>query len=238
MKQIVLLFAFLNFWTNIFCQTDEVIILSNKGATLNNSGQYQAAIESLNESISIDPAYATAYYNRGTSLMYLERYYEAIKDFDRAIELNPEDDEAYFNRSECNKALNDFKSALTDLNKAISINKADDYYASRAGVYYMQEEFENGIEDYTSAIELNPKSEYYTYRAFLKEELGAFNEAILDYNKAIEFDSSDYRNYYDRGNAFLVVGLTSKACEDWKTALNLGDIRKIELEEKIEENCR
>ena len=53
-------------------------------------GRYEAAIESCDQAIRIDPACAEAYANRGALFLGLQRHPAALADFDQALALNPD----------------------------------------------------------------------------------------------------------------------------------------------------
>lgn len=236
-KSAMLFFASFIVWTGMYCQTNEVIELSNQGATLHGLAQYQEALKQYNKAIELDPNYGSAYYNRGLTLSDLENYKDAIRDFTKAIKLNPHDHEAYYNRALCHRNLKGFQIAINDLTKALSMSEEYDYYADRGSTYYLINEYHKAVEDYTSAIALNPAAEYYTFRAFCKEELKDLKGAIKDYSQAIVLDPTDFRNYSDRGYAYYELGLYSDACNDWSTAVELGDPRKEDLESDIDQIC-
>ena len=69
--------------------TDDVDVLSDRGAALDNSGQYEQAIEYYDRALAIDPNHVNALYNKGVALGNLGRYQEAIKYYDRALAIEP-----------------------------------------------------------------------------------------------------------------------------------------------------
>ena len=69
--------------------TDDVDALSDRGATLDNSGQYEEAIVYYDRALDIDPNHVNALYNKGVALGNLGRYQEAIEYYDRALAIEP-----------------------------------------------------------------------------------------------------------------------------------------------------
>jgi lipoprotein NlpI len=57
-----------------------------------------AAVESFNQSIKADPAYAKAYHMRGLAFESKGDHQAALTDFNEAIELNPQYGAAYYSR--------------------------------------------------------------------------------------------------------------------------------------------
>ena len=60
---------------------------ANRASAYNGLGEYQRAIEDLNEAIRLDPKYAFDFANRALAYTYLGRDLEAQQDAERAIEL-------------------------------------------------------------------------------------------------------------------------------------------------------
>ena len=81
-------------------------------------GQYERAIEDLNEAIRLDPQYANAYGHRGSAYGKLGQYEWAIEDFDEAIRLDPQYAEAYNNRGLAYRNLGQQELADRDFAKA------------------------------------------------------------------------------------------------------------------------
>jgi tetratricopeptide (TPR) repeat protein len=64
---------------------------SSRGLAYARKGQYDRAIEDLDQAIRFDPNGAFAFRNRGTSYARKGQYDRAIEDLDQAIRLNPND---------------------------------------------------------------------------------------------------------------------------------------------------
>ena len=79
----------------------------NRGNAKYAQGRYEAAIADYNQTISLQPDYASAYYNRGLA-KYAQgrwRHRAAISDFDEAIRLQPDNAGAYDYRDIARRAL-------------------------------------------------------------------------------------------------------------------------------------
>ena len=61
--------------------------------------RYEAAVQSLDKAILLNPEYAEAHNNRGNALQSLARFQEALQSFDKAILFNPDYADAHCNRA-------------------------------------------------------------------------------------------------------------------------------------------
>src|SRR4030065_2205303 len=62
---------------------------NDRGSSIRNVGQFDAAIADLDKAIELKPDYAWAYYNRGLVCEEQEQWDAAIANFSKATELEP-----------------------------------------------------------------------------------------------------------------------------------------------------
>ena len=72
--------------------------LIRKGALLNELGEYELALQPLNDALQIDGGDLFALSVRGDVYSSLKRYEEAIADFSAVIAFDPYDVDAFYNR--------------------------------------------------------------------------------------------------------------------------------------------
>ena len=191
---------------------------------------YHGMIEMLNEAITLNPAFATAYTLRGVGKLHLgtseseqgtagaaQRHYRsAIDDFDKALQLNPESAVAYQNRGHTQRLLADSETDMENVSA--------------------QQHYQAAIDDYTQVIERVPNDAVsYTERGTARKNLGQYEfetgnaseiqqyyrAAIKDYTQAIEL-KPDYANaYHGRGLVKGVIGQQEKAKSDLEKAKTL-----------------
>ena len=81
------------------------------------------------------------------------------------------------------------------------------------------------IEDFNKAEKIDPTNPHIFFnRAIAKRELKAYPDAIADLSKTIELNSLDFKAYQERGENWLSLKDTLKACEDFQKAVKLGPI--------------
>lgn len=132
------------------------IIQNNFGSALSEKGEAHEAIAHFNESIRINPKFASAYNNRGIVFAKIGDQQKALEDFNAAIRLNPDGVNAYQNRAILYGEKGDYRSAVEDLNQAIAIEPdcADCYY-NRAYFYFKQDDRTSVCRDARKACALN-----------------------------------------------------------------------------------
>jgi len=188
-----------------------------------NDDDYRAMIDALNEAITLNPEFATAYTERSEAKLYLgefesekghateaqRHYHSAIDDLDRAIQLNPDSAAAYKNRGLAKRLLADSE---TDTKK---VGAQQHYHAA--------------IADYTHVIKRLPNHvASYTGRGTARKNLGQFESetgnamaaqrhyytAIDDYTQAIKLKPDDAEAYYGRGLTKELLGQQEEAKAD------------------------
>lgn len=69
---------------------NDTAVLNNKGVSLNELGQLDAALACFNRAIALKPDYTEAYYNRGNTLQDLRQLDGALDSYDRALKIKPD----------------------------------------------------------------------------------------------------------------------------------------------------
>lgn len=94
------------------------------GFWLQNTGDYNGAIQQYDVILNMDDSHAQAWYNIGyIYLVYLEDFPGSIERFDRAIAANPNYPEAYFNRGLAYEQMKKFKEAEADYRHALELRE-------------------------------------------------------------------------------------------------------------------
>ena len=74
------------------------------------------------QAISLDPAFAEAYYYRGRAYYKVDGFTQAVEDEGQAIALNPQHARAYFYRGRAFAKLGQREDAIADLTQAIELD--------------------------------------------------------------------------------------------------------------------
>jgi tetratricopeptide (TPR) repeat protein len=95
--------------------------LYDKGRDYYIKGNYTAALDFFNKSISTDPKYLDAWRDRGKVLVKLNRTSEAITSYDSALALEKDDYMVWTSRGEALMSLERYSEALDSFDKALKI---------------------------------------------------------------------------------------------------------------------
>lgn len=162
---------------------------------------------------------------KGAVLNNRRMYEGSIAEFTKAIEIDAGSADAYYNRGLLYKFKGQYDRAISDFSKAVKLEDTyADVYNSRGVAYFQKGHHDLALSDYTKAIEIDPKHvSAYNNRGTAYSKNGQHDRAISDYTKAIEIDPKDASAYINRGiEYFLSKGEKGKACNDWKSACDLG----------------
>jgi tetratricopeptide (TPR) repeat protein len=186
-------------------------------------GDYQGAIQALNQAIVLNPNYADAYYNRGIARSSLGDKKGAIADYNEALRINPNYAEAYYNRGNARSSLGDKKRAIADYDQALRINP--NYaivYINRGSARYELGDKQGAIADYDQALRIEPDFPVAYYnRGIARSSLGDKKGAIADYNEALRINPNYAEAYNNRGIARSSLGDKKGAIADYNEALRI-----------------
>lgn len=194
-----------------------------QGSRYYDSEQYNSAVKSYSEAISMQSNIAMFYNERACAYACLGEYESAISDCNSAIELNPDYANAYGNRGYVYSSLGEYEKAISDYNKAIEMNP--DYaeaYNNRGGTYNNLGEYEKAILDFNKAILLKPNyANPYKHCGTSWKKKGDLVKAIDFYSKAIELNAQYKEAYVERADAYRMIGENEKAIADEAIAAKL-----------------
>ena len=148
--------------------------------------EFEAAIESWNKAIKINPNYIEAYNGRGNAFIKLQKLDDAIINFNQAIKINPNYFEAYNNRGNAFINLQKLDEAVASYDQAIKI-KPDYVQAYHGKAYTLMKslKLEEAVNNWNKAIKINPNFiAAYNERGHALVVLNRLNEALESYNNA------------------------------------------------------
>lgn len=161
-----------------------------QGVAYFNDGEYEQAVDSLDDAIRFNSVDSEAHRYRGRARSKLGRRQAALDDLSRAIDLDPTLALAYDDRGVVYQTLGQHQRAIEDHDAAIELDPRSALaYANRAAAYRALDQPQRSAEDFKRAGEL-----FY--------ESGQFKKAIDEYDKAVQADPEHGSAYASRGAAY------------------------------------
>ena len=219
-----------------------------QGIALAKQKEYQAAIDSFDKAIAVDPNSPQAYYQRGLAYAELKKASEAIADYDRSLNLDSQQVSVYLARATAFLAQDNIQSSIIDLQVVFSLDpNCDRAYKLQASIYIRLKEYDLAIDYLKQAgkiylarqdkescrfciarirqIEQQKIDERggLTNRAFLQQiqqkvSLGNLGEAYRDCNWLLQLDPYDPEAYLYRSQIGLQLGESDRARQDLRQA--------------------
>ncbi|MEN9373880.1 MAG: hypothetical protein RIR79_1432 [Pseudomonadota bacterium] len=187
------------------------------------SGNFEAALEYIEQSLAIEPNQPETYCNKGFALTMLQRLDEALLSYEYAIKLKPDFAEAYNNHGNLLKSQGKLQEAVLSYERAISLNPNFAMAHNSYGAVLKElNRFEEALLHYHRAIELLPNyAEAYYNRGFVQQQLNHFEDALGSYNHAIQLKKDDAETYYNRGFVQQKLNHFEDALESYNHAIQL-----------------
>lgn len=160
-------------------------------------------VQTLQSCIDKDKNFEDAYILRAFIYYKLGDYQAAINDYSQLLEVKPNHLEALKQRAFTKIQVKDYEGAIADHTRRIKIDPSNAVaYFDRAYCQGLIDKNQLAIEDYTKAIELD----YKYASAYKNRGIALINEVVKE-NKGKE----------------PTVNQAEEACDDFATALQLGD---------------
>lgn len=97
-------------------------IWANRSAVQWRMGQFEAALDSTNQAVKMDPKSTLAWYNQGGILMALKKPQDAARAYEQVLQLDPKDELAWTGHGVALERSGKFKEALMALDEALRLN--------------------------------------------------------------------------------------------------------------------
>ena len=139
---------------------DEAVACNNRGVALYYRGAYEAARESLDRALALNPDYAEALNNLGLTLSKLGKEQEATEAFRKALTIDPRMGEAYNNLGFLYHTSSQFDRAAQMFGMATE-NASDSSvaYTNLGNTFYAMQQPDKAVEAWQRAVDLDPLNE-------------------------------------------------------------------------------
>ena len=145
----------------------EVIVDKRKGKKLFRSalklyriGDYEGAIEYIDEALIAHPDNYDYYNQKGVILDKMENHEEAIEVYDQASKIDPTQTKALYNKGLALKDLNRYEDAIKTFDELTNINITHlSAQFEKAVIYELLGNYPEAIRRYEVILEIRPKAE-------------------------------------------------------------------------------
>ncbi|MDX2246670.1 MAG: tetratricopeptide repeat protein [Bacteroidia bacterium] len=193
----------------------------NTGKAYFNSGNYDDAITSLTNAVTIFPAYTEAWYARAESFEKKADITSANKDYTEAVVHDSTYFMAYYRKGVNLSSLGEHSAAAKELQKATQL-KVDYFpaFVALGDAFRAQDQFQSALDAYKQAIKLNNDlHETHFHAGLMLAKLNRHPEAIESYGVAIRLRSTYSQAFYYRGLSYNEMKDDRRAIADFSTAL-------------------
>jgi lipoprotein NlpI len=167
--------------------------LYNRGIAYERKGDFDRAIQDLDQVIGLRPDTSKAFYNRAIAYLNKREFDRAIQDFDRVVQLTPEYAPGFRNRGNAYRNMLAFDRGIQDYDEAIRLSPAYAAAFGNRGVAYVNKGmYDRAIQDFDRAIHLKPDDgSAYRGRGSAYYDQGDFKSAAADFASAARLGRGD-----------------------------------------------
>ncbi len=197
--------------------------LRSKAVDCNNSGQYEKALELVEEFLTCNPHDSHAWYVKGYALHGSGCYEGAVVAFDVALSCQCPYYAAWNNRGITLDNLGQYEAAIKSYDRALVI-KPDDWEAwNNRGVSLVNlGQYEAAIASFDQALQIKPNHhEAWSNRGMSLVDLGQYEAAIASYDHALAIKPDDEEAWNNRGGSLSNLGQYEAAIACFDQALQI-----------------
>ncbi len=173
--------------------------LNEEGFQLALQGDYEGALDKMNQAIAADPTFWEAAFGAGFMSELLVQYEQAVDYYTLTVTIDDTCIDAYFRRANIYMQLGEPGKAVDDYTRVLDLDpQIVSAYFNRGNAYLDLGDLDAAIEDYSASSELDPSlSEPYFNKAVACESAGRYAEAKLAYEAFISVAPAEYAFYVD-----------------------------------------
>jgi tetratricopeptide (TPR) repeat protein len=180
-----------------------------------NEGQYQKAIDYLDQCLLEDPGYSEAYFMRAGAREQLKNYEGALTDYSIFLEQKPDNPEALFSRAIIRYQLKKYEQAREDFTRLTQLPPGE-----TQTIYFNKSASVRGVNQVMTTQSMNAPV-IYNYLGMIDLRLKNFKTALAWLDSAILLDAREADYLVNRGLAYENLGDSSAALRDFQKALTI-----------------
>lgn len=191
-----------------------------RGNQLEDSGNYQEALNLYEQAIEMAPRNVIGYINKGNVLIAANQNDLAIQAYLKALDIQPDYAAVHFNLGNAYQRKGAFEIALASYEKSLEI-KPDfvDAWVAHGNILSDLKKLEFAIVSYQKALQLNPNYvEVYRNLAACFYSQGCLKQAKEIFQKAIHLQPDSLDNYCSLADIYREMGEVHQAIETARKA--------------------
>ena len=200
------------------------VILSRISRCYSELGQYEKALERIDQAINMDSTDLSFDVRKADILYDMGDVSGAISQWDKILSAQPDDAYGYQRRGWFKELAGDPEGAMEDLSMSIVLDPNDSYaYVVRGRLYLKRGESDLAEADFNKVIELEDKPEKYSVLHYAYQGLGQ-NKKAMEIMDRMLADSNDLSGTnYDAACLYARMGMKEKALFYLGKSLELGN---------------
>ncbi len=192
-------------------------------------GNNKAALMDWNEVIGREKYNPVFFKERGMEYFKAGKFKESVDDFSKAIHYNPADFSLYIQRAKAYCEMKLLEPAIQDMETYLIYFPEDQSAIAMCGeLNFANQNYINALKCFNKNIASdNSNPAYFKARGKTYLQTGMNKYAINDLSMALDLSPNDGETYFYKGLARFQSGDREGACDDWKKALKLGEIKAM-----------
>lgn len=192
-----------------------------KAQTYFSTGQYDRALRETNRLLFLNNSDIEVLDLRAKSYVELKRYDEAIRDYEHILRWDPRNALAFASIGRIHWLQEDYDAAEYNLLRAVGLEPNDVQYLLLLGRVLIKNENYNKADEFLFlAKEVDPtEASIYFYRGIAQANLGDVLGTAVQFNAYLRYSPDNLVAHYNRGFAFLQMGMTEWALGDFELVL-------------------
>ncbi|WP_312556554.1 tetratricopeptide repeat protein [Empedobacter brevis] len=196
---------------------------ANKAASLEELGEYNQAIETLEETLEHDDSPAVTHLKIGELYEKLEKPQKALKAYHIAIKEDPQLDKVWAKSAALYDKMGNLEEAEYYIQRALELNENNaEYYTNSTYYFLKQMKFEEAIKSLSRLVELKPLV-FNTWFAYVETliAIGEYEQAIavLISGALKNFNRAEF--FYQLSNVYYLTDQDQLGNEALNNALSL-----------------
>lgn len=206
---------------------EEDKVLYDLAQVLNNNGEYEEALEQIDESIRINLE-PYKYMLKGLIHKNLGQKQQAIRSYNYCIRKDYNPDYAENNKGRIFEDDGDYTNALKCYKKALKINPNHPSVNNNIGEVLEKIGREGeALEYYNRQIEIEPDAYYFVNRAWCNNSLDNDDEAIEDFKSALKYEPDNVYAHNGLGVLYKKLKRFEEAIEEFKKVEELDNAQRF-----------